>query len=124
MLHDLRYACRVLLRTKAFAFLAALTLALGIGASTAVFSIVNGALLRPLPYRDPGSLVEILDRGLHEPGNDKLFGTYGDYREFKRHARTLEGVAAITWAVRGPILTGHGDARGVTAMPVSAEFFD
>jgi putative ABC transport system permease protein len=124
MFQDLRYSMRLLLRAKGFTLVAALTLALGIGLSTAVFSIVNGALLRPLPYRDSGRLVEILDRALQERGNNKLFATYADYREFARHARTLESVAAVTWAVKSPILTGHGGARGVTAIPVSASFFD
>ena len=124
MFQDLRRACRLLWRAKGFTFVAALTLALGIGATTAVFSVVNGALLRPLPYREPDRLVDILDQSLHERGNNKLFGTYADFREYARHARTLDGVAAVTWAVKSPILTGHGEARGVTAIPVSAGFFD
>ncbi len=124
MFADLLHACRSLARAKGFTFVAALTLALGIGSVTAVFSIVNGALLRPLPYRDPRRLVEILDQSLHERGMNKLFATYGDYREFARHATTLEGVAALTWAVRSPIMTGHGDTRAITAFPVSASFFD
>ena len=123
MLQDLRFACRLLRNAKAFTFVAAFTLALGIGAATAVFSIVNGALLRPLPYRDPSRLVEILDQSLHERGQNKLFATYGDFREYAQRARTLEEVAAVTWAVKSPILTGHGEARGVTAIPVSAGFF-
>jgi putative ABC transport system permease protein len=124
MIQDLRCAWRLLWQSKAFALVAIVTLGLGIGAVTAVFSIVNGALLRPLPYRDPGSLVEILDQSLQERGNNKLFATYADYREYASHSRTLESVAAITWAVRSPILTGHGPARSPLAVPVSASFFD
>jgi len=124
MLRDLFRAFRALSRAKAFAVVAALTLALGIGSVTAVFSIVNGALLRPLPYRDPERLVDVLDQSLRERGNSKLFATYGDYREFARHSTTLEAAAAVTWAVGSPLLTGHGHTRGITGIPVSAGFFD
>jgi len=124
MLSDLVRACRVLLHAKAFSLVAILTLALGIGSVTAVFSIVNGALLRPLPFRDPDRLVEILDQSLKERGENKLFATYGDYREYARHAKTLETVAAVTWAVRSTFLTGRGETRTVLAIPVSASFFD
>lgn len=124
MIQDLRCAVRLLLRAKGFALIAILTLGLGIGAATAIFSIVNGALLRPLPYRQPERLIEILDRSLHERGMNRLFATYGDAREYARHARTLESVAAVTWAVKSPILTGRGTARTVLAIPVSAAFFE
>jgi MacB-like periplasmic core domain len=93
MFADLLHACRVLFRAKAFSLIAIFTLALGIGSVTAVFSIINGALLRPLPYRNPDRLVEILDQSLKERGENKLFATYADYREYARHAKTLDGVA-------------------------------
>jgi putative ABC transport system permease protein len=123
-MQDIRYAWRLLLRSKAFALIAILTLSLGIGATTAVFSIVNGVLLRPLPYRNPDRLVEVLNQSLHEKGLNKLFAVYPDYQEYKRHSHSFEELAVATWAVKSPILTGHGAARTVTAIAVSAPIFD
>jgi putative ABC transport system permease protein len=123
MFQDIRFAGRLLLRAKVFAVVAVLTLALGIGATTAVFSIVNGVLLRPLPYRNPELLVDIVNRSLREKGLNKLFAIYPDYREYQRHSRSFQELAAVTWAVKSPILTGHGAAQIVTAIPVSASFF-
>jgi putative ABC transport system permease protein len=123
MIQDIRFAGRLLLRARAFAVVAVLTLALGIGGATAVFSIVNGALLRPLPYPSSDRLVEIHNQSLREKGLNKLFAVYPDYREYKQHSRSFEELAAVTWAVKSPILTGHGAARTVTAIPVSASFF-
>jgi putative ABC transport system permease protein len=123
-MQDIRYAWRLLFRSKAFALIAVLTLSLGIGATTAVFSIVNGVLLRPLPYRNPDRLVSVINQSLHERGLNKLFATYPDYREYKRHSHSFEELAAATWAAKSPILTGHGAARTVTAIPVTASLFD
>jgi putative ABC transport system permease protein len=123
MIQDIRFACRLLLRAKAFAVVAVITLALGIGATTAVFSIVNGVMLRPLPYRNPERLVEIHNQSLREKGLNKLFAVYPEYREYKQHSHSFEELAAVTWAVKSPILTGHGPTRIVTAIPVSASFF-
>ena len=123
LLKDLRYGARLLARSKGFAAVAILTLALGIGANVAVFSIVDATLLRPLPYRDPQRLVQILDRDTRSKGPSKLFGSHEDFREYKDHARSLEDVAAATWALRDQTLTSRGPARNVMAVPVTESFF-
>ncbi len=122
---DLRFAFRTFARRPGFTLVAALTLALGIGATTAVFSIVNAVLLQPLPYKEPGRLAVIWITSTREKGLAKLFAVYNDYAGFRRNARSLESVAAATWAVgTGRILTGYGAARNVLTVPASASFFD
>ncbi len=120
MLNDLRYATRTLLRTPTFAGVAILTLALGIGASTAMFSVVNGVLLRPLPYPDSGSIVRLSSGSLSDPQ-----GSFSppDFLDVDRQARTLSVVAgyrrdAVTIAPPG------GEPRRVPAASVTADYFD
>jgi hypothetical protein len=118
LIQDVRYALRRIARKPGFAAIVALTLALGIGANAAVFSIVDAVLLRPLPYKDPSRLVSIWLRNVHETGTSKRFDTLRDYRAFG-DARSFEQAAAATWAVGGRLLRGYGPARGIMAMPVS-----
>ena len=122
---DLRFAARTFAKRPGFTAVAVLTLALGIGATTAVFSIVNAVLLRPLPYKDPDRLTAIWIRSTREKALAKLFATYRDYVEFRDHARTLEIIAAATWAKQtGRVLTGRGPSREVLTIPATASFFD
>jgi predicted permease len=124
-MQDLRYAARLLRKSPGFALTAAVMLALGIGANTAVFSIIDGTLLRPLPYRAPEQLVAIWDHSVRESALAKIFASYNDFVQFREHARSFEQQAAATWATgTHPILTGHGPGRTVMAVPVSAGFFD
>jgi putative ABC transport system permease protein len=123
VLLDLRHAARQLLRNPGFAAVAVLTLALGIGANTAVFSVLHSVILSPLGYHEPGRLVRIYQS--HE-----TYGTavrvsgpaFLDYRE------QLEGVESVTalanYSELGFTLTGAGSARRVTMLPVSSDFFD
>jgi len=122
---DLRFAARSFARRPGFALVAALTLALGIGATTAVFSIVDAVLLRPLPYKEPGRLAAVWITSTREKGLAKLFATFADFDQFRRHAQSFESVAAATWAARtGLVLSGHGPSRGILTIPASANFFD
>jgi putative ABC transport system permease protein len=123
MVQDFRYAWRVLSKSPGFAVIVILTLALGIGANTAVFSIVRGVLLQPLPYKDPARLVDVLDASVKDPNLSKTFATYADFEEYARHSQSFERIAFATWADAGATLTGRGSARNVLAVPVSADFF-
>lgn len=125
-LQDLRFAVRMLAKRPGFAGAAVATLALGIGATTAVFSVVDAVLLRPLPYKDSGRLVAIFDKG-NSPNLAAIFASYSDFDTFREHAQSFESVSAATWAGRvrlGRVLTGRGPARSVLAVPATSSFFD
>jgi len=114
-LQDLRYGARSLSRNPGFAILAILALALGIGANTAIFSVVNSVLLRPLAYADPSRLVVILHEG-------KLPVSPADYLDWRKQSRSFEQIAAAQSG--GATLTGDDRAEQVTGMQVSANLFE
>jgi hypothetical protein len=120
---DLVYAWRLMRNKPGFSAVVVVTLALGIGANAAVFSIVEAVLLAPLPYKDPSRLVAIWDRNIRDGGISKMFDSYPDFREVARHANSFDQVVAGTWAVGGRLLSGHGPTRDILAMPVSESFF-
>ena len=91
---DIRYGIRTLLRNRGFAATALITLALGIGATTAMFSVVDAVLLRPLPYREPQRLVSFLD-DLSRQGYPRARVSPPEYLEFKAQKRLFEDVAAL-----------------------------
>ncbi len=119
MLQDLRYAVRTLARTPGFTLVAVVTLALGIGANTAIFSAVNGVLLKPLPYPGSDRLVQIMStgfRGVH-------FGvSFPDLHDLRALSQDFTGVAAVRTQRHN--LTGAGDPRDVQAAAVTANLFD
>jgi putative ABC transport system permease protein len=114
---DIRYAIRPLVRTPGFTLAALLTLALGIGANTAIFSFVNTILLRPLPYPDANRLMMVGDSG--GDGADNV--GYTTFDDIRNRTRVFESMAAIrSWS---PTLVVAGEAERVPAMRVSASFF-
>jgi putative ABC transport system permease protein len=119
---DLRYAFRVTSRTPSFAVAVVSVLALGIGANTTIFSIVNAVLLRPLPFEEPERLVRIFTR---TPGGRLFELSPGKFYDWQRDAQSFEGMAMYQCCgFRELALTGTGTARTVRATAVSAGFFE
>ena len=117
---DLRYAFRQLAMGPLFTVVAVVTLALGIGANSAIFSVLNTLLLRPLPYAKPEQLVLISGQKKESPvaGGPLSWTRFEMVRD---HSRTLEGVAAFTSESFN--LTGRGEPEQVQAARVSWNFF-
>lgn len=123
-LHDARYAVRLLRRQPAFSLFVILTLAVGIGATTAVFAVVDGVLLRPLPYPESDRLVRVYGRFDPESGFDfpQFPLSNPEFLDYKAHTRALEDVAAF--APRAVTVGGAGaDPERVAAAAVTANLF-
>jgi predicted permease len=112
----------MLRKSPRFTVMALITLALGIGTSTAVFSVVDAILLRALPYKAAERLVVVWCTEIRQPGT-RIFAPYRDFEEFKAHNHSFEELAALTWARAGEILTWRGSPHEVLSIPASAEFF-
>ena len=117
-IRDLRFACRLLWRQPGFSGVAILTLALGIGATTAVFTVVYGVLLRPLPYRDPARLVTLF-YGHH--GQVSPWLSPSNLRDYVAQSDVFTGVAAVAPVTVN--LTGGGDPERLLGARVSWDYF-
>src|SRR5213080_3079228 len=119
LLQDLKFALRTLAKSPGFTLVAVLTLALGIGANTAIFSAVNAVLLKPLPYPGSDRLVQIMSTGFR----GVRFGvSFPDLHDLRALSQDFTGVAATT--TQRYNLTGAGDPREVQAAAVTADLFD
>lgn len=119
-LRDLRYGGRALLRAPGFTFVATLTLALGIGATIAMFSVVNGILLRPLPYPEQDRLIELV----HEApglGMGQLLASPAIYFTYRDHSRTFDSVGLWDWDSSPVTVTGSGEPEAVQSLEVTHE---
>jgi len=119
LIKDIRFALRGLLKHPAFTAIAIVTLALGIGGSTSIFTVVNAALLRGLPYKSPDRLYHLWE---HTPKQDypKREFSYPDYQDYQQNS-VFEGLAAYTGD--GVLLSGQGESEMLNAPRVSANFF-
>jgi putative ABC transport system permease protein len=116
---DLRYGIRMLRHTPGFTAAVLVTLALGIGANTAIFSVVDAVLLRPLSYEAPERLVTVGDRNSEGVSSNVGFATVLDWRE---RSRTIQGFAMMrSWL---PTLVTNGEAERLPAVRVSWNYFD
>src|SRR6266849_7977978 len=121
ILQDLRYGARALARNKAFTAVSVLTLALGIGANTAIFSVVNAVLLQSVPYKDPGKLIFVwstmISQGVPISGS-----AAPDFREWRIRNHVFEDMIAYTYDNYNLALTGEDPLRAQAAA-ISPETF-
>jgi putative ABC transport system permease protein len=120
MITDLRFALRQLRQAPGFTATAILTLALGIGANTAIFSVINTVLLRPLPFRDPTRLAALWTADTRV-GLTKGSTCYPDFADWKRLNQSFDGLSA--WYTIDFTLTGDGDPQRVRGAVISADLF-
>ncbi len=119
---NVRYALRTFLKSPGFTFVVVLTLALGIGANTAIFSVVYAALLRPLPYREPSRLFTLGEsRTQHVISTEIADTSYPDYLDWKRTAKSIQSFAGYSGDAF--TLTGNGEPKIIFAAQVTPSFF-
>src|SRR4029079_613451 len=117
---SIRYSIRTLLKTPGFTAIAVVTIALGIAANTAIFSIVNGVLLRPLPFRDEGARVKASRTSKYERESNP---SAGDYMDLRQNNRSLESIAGYREDVVA-ITTGSREAAQFRGARVTSEYFE
>jgi predicted permease len=125
LLQDLQYGVRSLTRSRGFAAVAILTLALGIGANTMIFSVINTVLLQPLPYTQPDRLVMVWETTQHSRG-ERDSVSLPNYLDWKLDSSSFEGMALFDAIGKGYNLSGSGpdgDPEQVSGVRVSASFF-
>ena len=114
---DLRYGLRLLAKNPGFTAVAILTLALGIGANTAIFSVVDGVLLRPLPFKQSQQIVVLYTKDSHAARN---WAPYPDFLDWRQQSKNFDAIAA--WVPQSVNLTGQGEPKRVVGAFVSANF--
>ncbi len=121
LLQDLRYALRLLARSPGFAAVAVLTLALGIGANTGIFTVADALLLRPLPYANPQRLMMVYETSITNRSEESVF-SYPYFARLRDQQHSFSGISAF--ASDDFDMTGRGEPRQISAGRVSWNFFD
>ncbi|MGH9457871.1 MAG: ABC transporter permease [Thermoanaerobaculia bacterium] len=121
MMNDFHLALRSLARSRSFSLVALATIAISIGATVSIFSVVHGVLLEPLPFRDPSRLVTIWETDAHNASFEEL-ASAPDYADWKREARSFSGMAGTTQ--RQVNVRSDGGTERLTALGVTRDFFD
>jgi hypothetical protein len=119
LIKDIRFGVRALFKHPGFTAVAVITLALGIGASTAIFTVVNGALLRGLPYKSPERLYHLWESTPQKEYSRREF-SYPDYLDYQQN-QVCEAIAAYTGG--GAMLTGRGEPVVIAAPSATANLF-
>jgi len=119
MLTDCRYALRMLAKAPAFTAIAILTLALGIGANSAIFSVIDTVLLRPLPFAKPNQLIAVWSKVTAE--SDKETGSFPDYADIRDQSQTLDALFAYTRA--STVLGTGNESSALQGLAVTSDIF-
>jgi putative ABC transport system permease protein len=121
LIRDIRYGARALVRRSGLVFVAVMTLALGIGANTAIFSVVNSVLLSPLPYKDPDRLVRVYEKR-PQLGRTRNVASAPDFIDWRAENQVFDRIAA--WTGWGVNLTGEGgDPERISGAVITADLF-
>ena len=119
---DVRFALRMLATHRLFAVVAIGALAIGIGATTAIYSVVNGVLLRPLAFPGPDELVVVLRKNTRSASNDQMPVAPANYRDARRQNRSFTDMGAAE--LTGGTLTGEGPPEQIGGLRMTASVFD
>src|ERR1700716_656777 len=120
VINDIRFGLRSLIRHPGFTAIAVITLALGIGANTAIFSVVNGVLLRPLPFKDSERLVLVWNRGAEAAGGDRTPLAVADLLDWRAQNHSFESIGAFGTGTLS--YSGGQDPEQVREVSVTANF--
>jgi putative ABC transport system permease protein len=118
MLNNLRYAIRMLLKRPSYSLIAILTLGLGIGASTAIFAVVNGVLLRPLPFKNSQQVVMVWFNGAEAAGGNRTPLSVADFNDWRAQSRSFDSISAYQYSVFNYVSAGDPErlfGTGVTS---------
>src|SRR5262249_47597288 len=120
LIADVRYALRALVRNRGFTLVAVSSLALGVGANTTIFTLLNAVFIRPMPVRDPASLVAVFTTDQRIPG--QLAMSYPNYRDYRDHNTVFSSLLLYTPVTTN--LIGRGDPQLLMAHLVSGNYFE